>query len=387
MKAAILSDFKVVVPPNVMSQADVNAWTLRRHLATRSLARTDDMTDAQYEKIFQRYAVKENLIASRSFECSDILTDVESPDYASAEVYPVGPGQLAGSDIGARTKFFVKRASRVFEEIYQGVKMPPSHIVHVTCTGYRSPSAAQLMVASKDWGQEIGITHAYHMGCYASLPSVRIAEGLVGAKRAFGSRQNEPFKVDVVHTEMCGLHMNAGAHTAEQIVVQTLFADGHIKYTISDEEAGKPGFRVLGVRELVVPDSDQDMSWQPEKWGLQMNLSREVPEKIKSVITPFFSKLAEQAGMSAECLHKEAIFAVHPGGPKIINAVQEIMNLSDEQTGMSKKILRERGNMSSATLPHVWNEILKADAPKGTKVVSFAFGPGLTVFGGLFEVV
>lgn len=85
-------------------------------------------------------------------------------------------------------------------------------------------------------------------------------------------------------------------------------------------------------------------------------------------------------------LLKNAIFAIHPGGPKIIASLQEYLELTDEQTLFSKKILFERGNMSSATLPHVWQEILKSNPKEKTKIVSFAFGPGLTIFGSIFEI-
>jgi len=116
-----------------------------------------------------------------------------------------------------------------------------------------------------------------------------------------------------------------------------------------------------------------------------MNLSREVPEKIKSVLKKFSEELFIKSGLSAtEGL--KSIFAVHPGGPKIIDSVQQVLELSDDQISESKKILFERGNMSSATLPHVWNEILNKNYPAGTRVVSFAFGPGLTLFGSVFEV-
>lgn len=379
----ILSDFRVIRPPNELTQSELNQWTLKRHLATRAIKEpTDDMSPAQYEKIHQRYAIKDTLISKRSFEC----VDVKNGNFDDARIYPVGPNQLSGSDIGTRTQFFSERAQVVFKEFYEREEKPPSHVVHVTCTGYRSPSAAQLLVAEKGWGSKVGVTHAYHMGCYASLPAVRIAEGLLGARAAFKTNA-EKDRIDIVHTEMCGLHMNAAANTAEQIVVQSLFADGHIKYTASLTADGLSGFRVLAIKEMVVSDSHQDMSWAPEHWGLQMNLSREVPEKIRTTIHEFFAQMAEQAGQDVKILLKDATFAIHPGGPKIIQSVQEILQLTDEQTKDSKRILLERGNMSSATLPHVWNEILKAGPAKGTKVVSFAFGPGLTIFGAIFEVV
>jgi predicted naringenin-chalcone synthase len=127
------------------------------------------------------------------------------------------------------------------------------------------------------------------------------------------------------------------------------------------------------------------MSWIPAPWGMQMNLSREVPEKIKTVLKEFSEELFSKSGLTTtEAL--KSIFAIHPGGPKIIDAVQQTLELSDNQVSESKKILFTRGNMSSATLPHVWNEILENNYPVGTNIVSYAFGPGLTMFGSVFEV-
>jgi predicted naringenin-chalcone synthase len=90
--------------------------------------------------------------------------------------------------------------------------------------------------------------------------------------------------------------------------------------------------------------------------------------------------------LSLEDALAKGIFAIHPGGPKIIDVIQEALELSDDQVAASRKVLLERGNMSSATLPHVWHEILQNNPGKGAPVISFAFGPGLTVFGGAFEV-
>ena len=71
--------------------------------------------------------------------------------------------------------------------------------------------------------------------------------------------------------------------------------------------------------------------------------------------------------------------------PKIIDTVAQALELQSDQTTACRKVLFERGNMSSATLPHIWEEIFKNPPASGTPVVSLAFGPGLTVFGGLFE--
>jgi prepilin-type processing-associated H-X9-DG protein len=237
-------------------------------------------------------------------------------------------------------------------------------------------------VAEEKWNKFTDITHAYHMGCYASMPAVRLAKSIVQAE----SLENDFFQVDIVHNEMCGLHMNAQAQTPEQMVVQTLFADGHVKYSASGKRSEHSlNLKVISVLEKIVTASVGDMSWIPAPWGMQMNLSREVPAKIKPELKNFLNELCQKAKLTPEEI-KSAQFAVHPGGPKIIDTVKEVLELSEDQIRESRKILYERGNMSSATLPHIWNEILENQPPLGTQVVSFAFGPGLTIFGSIFEV-
>ena len=96
--------------------------------------------------------------------------------------------------------------------------------IHVTCTGYQSPSAAQKIVLKRGWEKNTMVTHAYHMGCMAALPAIRMA---------LGSASHRDCRVDIVHTELCSLHMNPALHSDEQLVAQSLFADGMIKYTLS----------------------------------------------------------------------------------------------------------------------------------------------------------
>ena len=116
-----------------------------------------------------------------------------------------------------------------------------------------------------------------------------------------------------------------------------------------------------------------------------MNLSREVPIKIKLELNKFSDELFNKANLNKNEIEK-AIFAIHPGGTKIIDSVKEALNLTESQISETKKVLFERGNMSSATLPHVWQEILNKNYSIGTKIISYAFGPGLTLFGAVFEI-
>lgn len=367
----ILTDFQMIKPLHEKSQDELNEWLTKCHIKAEQFKSNDG---PRLKSFFSRYAVKSSQITKRSFECADTE---DSLSWEQKKIYRLTPESPQGVNILERNLFFSERALNVMQQFYADTKKIPQHLIHVTCTGYVSPSAAQLLVSEKNWSTRV--THAYHMGCYAALPAIRIAESL--AKTA--AEINQP--VDIVHTEMCGLHMNPLIHTPEQIIVQSLFADGHIKYSVVREDMASAGdLRILNVRELIIPDSKQDMSWIPSSWGMQMTLSRDVPDKIKPQLRGFVESLCPEDW--TEVL-KNSIFAIHPGGPKIIEAVQKVLELRDDQCQQSKKILLERGNMSSATLPHIWREIVESKPRSGTKIVSLAFGPGLTLFGSLFEVV
>jgi predicted naringenin-chalcone synthase len=216
------------------------------------------------------------------------------------------------------------------------------------------------------------------MGCYASLPAIRLAAGLVATGKS---------RVDLVHTELCTLHMDPSQHLPEQLVVQTLFADGVIRYRASGPGTPGPGLELMATREEIVPDTEADMSWMASDFGMQMTLSRKVPDHIQARLGGFLDRLGAGADLTAAQLVQRAVFAIHPGGPRIIDEIAGHLGLGPAQVQASNAILKNHGNMSSATLPHVWKSILDDEAiPPGTLIVSLAFGPGLTISGGLFRI-
>jgi len=377
MKPVYINNFQMVKPRNRFDQNDLLSWIAKVHKIGESFVSQNENEIQVIDRLFLRYGVKSSLISQRYFECDDVSLE----KFQAETIYNISKEHPNGVDILERAKFFSDRAFEVMQRFYslETKTKRPDHLIHVTCTGYISPSAAQRAVAHANWGSDTEVTHAYHMGCYASLPSIRLAKSLVLSN-------NDSFSVDVIHNEMCGLHMNVLNHTAEQMIVQTLFADGHAKYSLSASRVpNNSNLKILAILEKLIPDSDLDMSWVSASHGMQMNLSREVPAKIKFHIRDFASQLLSKAQVSVDCI-KNMMFAIHPGGPKIIETVKEALELAENQITESQKILFERGNMSSATLPHIWQLILEKEYPPGTKVVSFAFGPGLTVFGAVFEV-
>jgi predicted naringenin-chalcone synthase len=281
------------------------------------------------------------------------VADFSHQRWDEMEIYP-------DSLFGKRSAHFDQIATGIIEKFYPHKVSFPDHLIHVTCTGYVAPSPAQKVVSKRE--ATTSVTHAYHMGCYAAIPALRMA-------------MNFPGTVDIVHTEVCSLHLHPSLHEIEQLIVQTLFADGFIKYTTAER-----GFKILNLADEIIPDSTETMAWSCTEWGLKMKLAKDVPTRIANALPSFVKKLL---GFSPK---GPVYFAIHPGGPRVIEQIAKILNLKQEQFAHSKAVLQNYGNMSSATLPHIWQALWHDQTvKKGSYVVSLAFGPGLTLAGALFQ--
>jgi predicted naringenin-chalcone synthase len=382
---ALLTRFTATRPPYVVSQARSLDWLARAHASSEAvIAGLDDAARdafaARISVLLGRVACGPDSIGWRASVLPDFTARGRDPAarnvlYDDPWAEPGRHHRPHGRGAAARTRAYARAAEAYFAHEYATADDPPDDLIHVTCTGYVAPSAAQQLVAARGWGARTRVTHAYHMGCYAALPALRIAAGFVASGAA---------RVDIVHTELCSLHLDPSDHRLEQLVVQSLFSDGLIRYALVAGEAG-PGLCPLAACEIVLPDSADAMRWVPSEWGMQMTLARDVPERIASALRGLVIELYRRAGLGLDAIKRSA-FAVHPGGPRIIDRVRDVLELDPAQVQASREVLFEHGNMSSATLPHCWMRML-ADpgVPRGTLIPSLAFGPGLTVAGALLE--
>ncbi|MCM2278885.1 MAG: naringenin-chalcone synthase [Oligoflexia bacterium] len=365
-----LSELRSLTPRYLTPQEKTLEWlALAHHEAERKAGHAGERAD--FERLAHRFGCAPAAIAFRGHE----LEDFTHLDFARMRVFGASaPAQGAGASV--RSELFGQSAARAFEALLEGTEAPEA-LLHVTCTGIRSPSAAQELVGARGWGTRTEVTHAYQMGCYAAIPAVRLAEGalLRGAREA-----------RIVHTELCTLHLNPAEHAPEQWVLQSLFADGFIAYLATAREPAGPAFGVLASAEHLLPGTAEAMRWNVSEWGMRMSLARSVPAELASALPTFLETLFYRAGLSFEREAASCRFAIHPGGPRIIESAREALGLREDQVAASRAVLRERGNMSSATLPHVWARLAHdPDVREGDKVASLAFGPGLTLCGLLLE--
>lgn len=294
-----------------------------------------------------------------------------------------------GVDIKARHESYRKVIETALNDMYEDKTNAPDDLIHVTCSGYLAPSPVERMAAQKEWF-DTTVTHSYHMGCYGAFPAIRMAHGFLSSSQLTMTPPKE--RVDIIHTELLSAHQNLEDLNAENIITMTLFADGLIRYSLYSEEAarekGMPGLKILAFNEHLLPNSADDMTWVPGPHQFLMTLTPMVPVVIKNNVRPFVENLLHRACINLDVEKERLCFAIHPGGPRIVEHLQEELGLQDEQVERSKIIFRDNGNMSSATVPYILKDILgdKAIRP-GTPVVCLAFGPGLTVTGLVLEKI
>jgi predicted naringenin-chalcone synthase len=385
--AACLTNFKSARPQHEAAQADTLDWLAQMHTAaerSKPSCPPDFNAEAfqvRMRKLLHRCGCSPEKIATRGYEIADGGHAV----WSEMSIYDVAQS-AEGAGSQARTEVFARAAELAMDRLYSEDDTAPRDLIHVTCTGYTSPSAAQKLVAKRGWGKQTRVTHAYHMGCYASLPAVRIASGFLASAPSPAPGQ----RADIVHDEICTLHMHPADHSPEQLVVQSLFADGHIRYSVVRAEVAPRGaaLAVMASREEILPESTDAMTWAVSDHGMRMTLSRDVPARIARAAHEVVSALYDDAGLSSPDDRARTIFAIHPGGPKVIDVMQQALELSDAQVAASRAVLFRYGNMSSSTMPHIWMRLLEdRGLAVGTPVVSLAFGPGLTVAAALMVKV
>lgn len=376
-EAPVITHFHSLRPAFETAQEELFDWLIHSHTHAESLQ--SRFSDLEKEAFYQQLKKKLYHVGCKSpsiIKRGHEIPDFQHTNWDLMEIYRLNDIK-EGSGLKTRHKIHQKHVLNRFEEYYPKESKAPDHLLHVTCTGYTSPNAPQILASKRGWEKTV-LTHCYHLGCYGSIPALRLASAFLQKDQ----------RIDIVHTELCTLHFNPLNHDLDQLVGQSLFADGYIKYSVMTEsEARKtkrPGLKIAATHEMIIPDSSSSMEWLIKDWGFHFKLSKEIPTLIAAHLKKYLTQLCEKSGHKEEEILSNAIFAIHPGGPKIIDNIKTLLNLTEEQVTASRDILSRYGNMSSATLPHIWEVICNDPTlPDQTPVISLAFGPGLTLAGSL----
>jgi predicted naringenin-chalcone synthase len=165
------------------------------------------------------------------------------------------------------------------------------------------------------------------------------------------------------------------------MVANALFADGAAAVVAAPAAAAPAGaWCAAATGSCLVPDSAKAMTWTVGDHGFEMTLARQVPGLIATHVRPWLEAWLAREGVA---LAEVGSWAVHPGGPRILDAVEEGLSLPRQATAVSRAVLAEHGNMSSPTVLFVLGRLRAAGAPR--PCVALGFGPGLMAEAVLFR--
>ncbi len=244
-----------------------------------------------------------------------------------------------------------------------------THLVTVSCSGFEAPGVDIGLVKELGLPRDVTRTNVGFMGCHGAFNGLRVAQGYAAS--------DPQACVLVVCVELCSLHQQYSSDP-QQIVANALFADGAAAIVVTSEMAAGR-WSLLAQRSLILEDTADMMSWRIRDHGFEMTLSPSVPDLIRGQLRDWLNDWLPGAGVTLDQIRS---FAVHPGGPRILNAVVEGLNLPADALDASRGVLSDYGNMSSPTILFILNRLREAKAV--TPCLALAFGPGLTIEAALF---
>lgn len=234
-----------------------------------------------------------------------------------------------------------------------------THLIVTSCTGFYAPGLDLQLVGALGLRSSVERTMVGFMGCYAAFNALKLARHIV--------RSEPSARVLLVNIELCTLHMQETS-SLEQVLSFLVFADGCAASLVTAEPVG---LRLDRFHAELLPDTAPLISWRVGDQGFDMVLSGAVPGAIGTGLTRSASRILGGASVGDTDL-----WAVHPGGRSVLDAVQNALQLAPDALAASREILREYGNMSSATILFVLERMMRT-AQSGASGIAMSFGPGL----------
>jgi len=322
--------------------------------------------DNRYASLFERMAERSGIEHRYSFFTPKLAPD--SPYLDAERFYKRG----AFPDTAARMRRFERHAPELAQAAVERLDLGEdrarlTHLIITCCTGFSAPGLDLEMIERCRLPRTIERTMIGFMGCYAAITALKLARHIV--------RSEPSARVLILNLELCTLHMKETAEFNE-ILSFLLWGDGCAASLVSADDTGTA---LDSFRAVVVPGTSALITWHIRESGFDMVLSGEVPATIHNALNDHRADILD--GAPPESI---GLWAVHPGGRTVLDAVERAFALPPPMLAASRDILRRYGNMSSATVMFVIEMMLKSGA-RGQKGCAMAFGPGVTAETMLFR--
>lgn len=365
---SIIRSIGLALPPNAITQAQAAALTT-------SLSRAEGEDARFIEAIHRRSGVERrwSVVAGDATDTSDVEAGT-IPQTFYIEGVPGGP------TTGARMLRYAKEAAPLAalaarESLGRARMLADSvtHLITVSCTGFDSPGVDASIIEALELSRSVHRTHVGFMGCHGAINALRVADAIA---RSGGTAL-------VVAVELCTLHLRDEVRP-DRVVANALFGDGAGAVIVVPRSEGASGWRIVSTSSCLLADTRDAMAWRVGDNGFEMSLAERVPAIIREHLGQWARTWLAAHGIVPEAFASIG-WAIHPGGPRILDAARDALAIPESSLASSRAILRDHGNMSSPTVFFILDRLSRDFG--AARTVMLAFGPGLTIEGALLERV
>ncbi len=353
----MLIDITTASPPYKVDQSLATEELKKRMAVTPVAARMIDM------------ASRHSGISTRYFVIPDGETGAEKKFYSNSDGYISPDTKTRMSEYELWSKELTGNA--VAKIIAKNAIDPNDveRLITISCTGFFAPGLDYYLIDRFKFPASVKRTNIGFMGCAASLIGFNtVLESMSQLRSANG-------KTLLVSVELCSLHLQTEP-TRDNILANMIFADGCAAALFNNSQRTN-GLALLSTSSHLFKNSAEYMGWKIGNYGFEMILSSELPKIILNHAAPVLKNILSQHNLSPEQITH---WALHPGGRAILDSLQNGMNISDEKMIPSRTVLKNYGNLSSASILFVLKELMKNTVLKSDELVcAVAFGPGLTM--------
>ena len=264
---------------------------------------------------------------------------------------------------------FIDAAARAIREA--GIEASAiDGVVTVSTTGIATPSLDARTFDRLGLRQDIRRVPIFGLGCAGGVNGLAIAARMAAAEPG----SNWLF----VTVETCSISIRLDSEDPAAVVATALFGDGAVAAVISSRDQGLA--RIAGSAERVWPDTLRIMGWDVEDPGLAVVFHRAIPPFIEAELAATIDQMLDTLGYRRSDIDR---LCCHPGGVKVIDAIETALALKPGQLDLERAVLRDYGNMSAPTVLFVLQRLIERGLPQ--RVLMTAFGPGFTCAGLVLE--
>lgn len=313
-----------------------------------------------------------------------VISDYQSGDSKDWKFYPNNDALSPFPDTAKRAEKYREAAiglsaASAKDALAQTHLVPQdlTHLITISCTGMYAPGLDIDLVHALGLSTNIERTSINFMGCYAAFNGLKVAQHICN------SVPNA--KVLMVATELCTIHFQKESND-DNLLANAIFGDGSAAVILSNRKKDAKRKLILQPQAFhndIYPQGASEMAWNIGNFGFEMKLSAYVPDLIEAGIGQLVSRLMADRKL------KPKHYAIHPGGKRILEVIEQELNIEKVENFAAREVLKTNGNMSSPTLLFVLQTLWQGLDAKNIdeEILALAFGPGLTLEAMILSIV